>query len=86
MPSKTYKVGTLTYTFQRLFIVFFWMLWGALAMNMMNLVFRKSTPFIFEAYGLSDTFKIMLLGTTCSLMNVVMNPIRRKRKFKAVDL
>lgn len=73
--TKIYSVGTLQYTFQRLLVVFFWMLWGSVAMTLLNALSRTTTPFLFRNNNLSDTFTLLLLGSVYSLMNTVMNPI-----------
>ena len=75
MVGKTYKIGTLTYTFRALCVMFLWMLGGAMVWTVAGTMFRKATPFILRGNGMSDTFIVLLMGTVYSLMNMVMNPI-----------
>ena len=72
---KKYKCGTLEYTIFQIWTLFFWMLWGAIAMRMLGSTFNSATPFLFRNHGLSDTFIAVIMGTVFSWMNTVINPI-----------
>ncbi len=70
-----YECGTLRYNLLQVISVFFWMLWGAMAFTILTLCFTGATPFLFRSNGLSDTFIAVIMGTVCSWMNTVMNPV-----------
>ena len=73
--AKTYQCGTLKFNLFQIWSLFFWMLWGAVGMNILGASFNSATPFLFRNHGLSDTFIAVIMGTVFSWMNTVINPI-----------
>lgn len=73
--KKRYTVGTLEYSFWQMMNIFFWMLWGSIALTSLGQTFGASTKFLYRANGLSDTFLAVVTGTIFGMINVVMNPV-----------
>src|SRR5437763_745016 len=71
--EKTWRVGTLTYNRNRLFNVFFWMLWGDFCLQLMDSGVQPNViPLQLKKYGASMSAIGFLTGTVVEEMSIVM--------------
>ena len=74
--AKVYEVGTLRYSFGRLMIVCFWMLWGLFWYDMVQYIMVPTLiPLNFKALNASGEWMGVVLGSLPSLANFFLNPI-----------
>ena len=73
--TKTYHVGTLTYTKASLAILFCWLLWGDFCYVLMETVVPSIMPLKFKALGASNTSLGMIMTTIPMIINSVFNPV-----------
>jgi hypothetical protein len=72
--AKVYEVGTLRYSFGRLMIVCFWMLWGLLWYDMVQYIMVPTLiPLNFKALNASGEWMGVVLGSLPSLANFFLN-------------
>jgi Na+/melibiose symporter-like transporter len=73
--KRIWRVGTLTYTRSQLINVFFWLLWGDLCLNIMELVIIRLVPLQLADLGASKTLIAVLTVQIFSALNWVTNPL-----------
>lgn len=73
--SKTWTVGTLTYTTGGLAILFFWLLWGDFAWSLKERAVPPVVQLLLKQYGASDTMAGFLIGSLPYLIGMVIGPV-----------
>jgi MFS family permease len=73
--SKLWTVGTLTYTRTKLFVLFFWLLWGDFAWSMKERAVPPILQILFKQFGAADTFVGILVGSVPAIIAMVLGPI-----------
>lgn len=72
---KTWAVGSLSYTKQNLFVLFFWLLWGDFAWSIRDRVVGPVMGLILTKYHVSDTVAGLLCGTLPAILGFFLGPV-----------
>ncbi|MEI8195643.1 MAG: MFS transporter, partial [Phycisphaerae bacterium] len=70
-----YQKGTLRYTKASLMVLFFYLLWGDFAFQLMETVAPAIMPLQLKELGASNTMMGIILSTIPAFLNFSMNPI-----------
>ncbi len=73
--SKTWTVGTLTYTTGGLVILFCWLLWGDFALSMRDRSVPSVIQLLFRRFEASDTLVGILMVSLPAAMSLFLGPI-----------
>ncbi len=72
---KLWRVGTLTYAFGGLVILFSWLLWGDFAWSMRDRAVAPVVQMLVKKYGASDTVMGLLLSSLPLGISAILGPI-----------
>jgi maltose/moltooligosaccharide transporter len=73
--SKTWSVGTLTYSIGGLVVLFGWLLWGDFVMQLKEKSVPPALQVLLKSFHASDFVKAGLLGTLPNALAIVLAPI-----------
>ncbi len=73
--SKIYKVGTLTYTFGGIVVLFFWLLWGDFAWALKDRGIGNVATIIVRSFGISDLWYSLFIVSYPAFTNIFLVPI-----------
>jgi len=74
LALRTYHVGTLTYTFRGLAMLFTWMLWGDFAAGLFGPVFGNFLPLYLKDLQASDFLIVTMMGSIGGAINILFLP------------
>jgi MFS family permease len=74
-PRRTWQVGTLTYTFGGLAVLFGWLLWGDFAWSVRDRVIPNVMQLLFKRFGASDFIAGLLFASLPSALGLFIGPI-----------
>ena len=76
MNSKSYSIGTLTYSLKGVIAVSLWLLWGGLIYHVScSILVPTLIPLSLNCFGASNELIAVVVGSIPSGMNMVMNPV-----------
>lgn len=73
--KKSYKAGTLTYTFAGLVLLFLWLMWGDFAYAMKDRAAGAVAGLMLKSFGVSDFFYGIIMISFPNFTNIFLCPI-----------
>jgi maltose/moltooligosaccharide transporter len=73
LGAKIFRVGTLAYTQQQLYVLFFWLMWNDFMITFLQDPIGFGN-FLQKDHGATNT-QIALFGVVATIMNIVINPV-----------
>src|SRR5437764_1392803 len=74
-PRKSWQVGTLTYTFGALCLLFFWLLWGDFAFSLKERAVPPTLQVLLRTYGASALVFALITGSVHHIVAILVGPI-----------